>query len=160
MPLKFFVIPIMDLEAAEGALNAFLTGRTIVSIERNWVDQGSASFWSICVDYIESGGQKSPQSGRRKRVDYREKLNEEDFILYVKLRDLRKDIAQPEGVPLYNVFSNDQLATMAQRKIRSKNDLESIAGVGDARVEKYGQRFLDFLAEHLGAESETDEPSV
>ena len=160
MPIKFFVIPIQDLEAAESESNAFLGSHTVVRVERNWVDQGPASFWSLCVDYLEAGSRGSQQARRRDRVDYREKLSEEDFILYSKLRDLRKEIAQAEGVPLYNVFNNNQLATMIEKKARSKAELESIAGAGDARVEKYGQQFLDFMAKQWGAVDEAGEQPV
>ena len=159
MPIKFFVVPIQDMEAAETELNAFLGSHTVLSIERRWVDQGPASFWSLCVDYLEAGS-RSSQTRRRDRVDYREKLSKEDFVLYAKLRDLRKEIAQATGVPLYNVFNNNQLATMIEQKARTTADLESIVGVGDKRVEKHGQRFLDFLAEQWGVADETGEQSV
>lgn len=160
MPIKFFLVPILDMETAETELNAFLGSHTVVAIERRWVDQGPASFWSLSVDYLETGSRTTQPGRRRNRVDYRERLNDEDFVMYAKLRDLRKEIAQAEGVPLYNVFNNNQLATMVEKKARTKEDLESIAGVGDARVEKYGPQFLDFLAREWGTTGETDEQSV
>jgi hypothetical protein len=78
-------------------------------------------------------------------VDYRERLSPEDFTVFARLRDLRKRMAQAEAVPVYAGFTNDQLARMVQARATSKAALESIAGVGDARIEKYGPRFLDFL---------------
>jgi superfamily II DNA helicase RecQ len=160
MAVKFFIVPIHDLEAAEAEVNAFLNSHTVLGVERHFVDRGGESFWSLCADYVESGGRGSQQGRQRSRVDYRERLSEEDFVLYAKLRDLRKEIAQAEGVPLYNVFNNNQLATMVEKKARTKADLESIAGVGDARVDKYGKQFLDFLAKQRGRADETDKPSV
>ncbi len=66
-------------------------------------------------------------------------------MLYAKLRDVRKQIAQTEGVPVYMVFTNEHLAKMVQKRIATQAGLEEIAGVGDARVVKYGARMLDFL---------------
>ncbi len=45
---------------------------------------------------------------------------------------------------------------MVQKKAQSKATLETIAGVGDARIEKYGPRFLEFLNEQWGTGHETD----
>ncbi len=59
---------------------------------------------------------------------------------------MRKELAQAEAVPVYTIFTNEQLAQIVQKKARTKADLEQIAGVGDARIEKYGQRLLQFLS--------------
>jgi superfamily II DNA helicase RecQ len=49
-------------------------------------------------------------------------------------------------VPVYTIFTNEQLAQMVQVRATTKAALEKIAGVGDARIEKYGSRMLDVLA--------------
>src|SRR4051794_14851410 len=81
----------------------------------------------------------------RNNVDYRERLKPEDFAVFARLRDLRKEIAQAEAVPVYTVFTNEQLAQMVQMRATTRAALEQIAGVGDARIEKYGARVLEFL---------------
>ena len=65
--------------------------------------------------------------------------------MFAKLRELRKEIAQAEAVPVYTIFTNEQLAQMVQSKVTTKTALEGIAGIGDARIEKYGTRILAFL---------------
>jgi hypothetical protein len=40
-------------------------------------------------------------------------------------------------VPVYTIFTNEQLAQMVQSRATTKAALEKIAGVGDARIEKY-----------------------
>ena len=49
-------------------------------------------------------------------------------------------------MPVYTIFTNEQLAQMAQTKARTKADLEKIEGIGDARIEKHGTRFLELLS--------------
>ena len=100
------------------------------------------------MDYLDSSG-GSGATGKdgaaRNRVDYRETLDPEEFVVFAKLRELRKQIAQVKAVPIYMVFTNEQLSQMVQARATTRSDLERIAGVGDARIEKYPPRFLDFL---------------
>ena len=72
-------------------------------------------------------------------------LPPDQFTVFVKLRDLRKQLAQAEAVPVYTIFTNDQVAEMVRRRVHTRADLEGIAGVGDARVGKYGLQFLAAL---------------
>jgi superfamily II DNA helicase RecQ len=163
MAFKFFTVPIHTCEAAEAELNSFLQSHKVLDVERRWVDQGPNSFRSFCVDYLDpvaTGGRGSRQSRYRSKVDYREVLSNEDFAVFSKLRDLRKEVAQETGVPVYAIFNNEQLAQIVQRKASTKADLEAITHVGDARIEKYGSRFLDFLTQQWDTTNETDGESV
>ena len=47
--------PIQNGESAEEELNVFLRSYTVLSVDRRWVDQGSHSFWSFCIDYLDPG---------------------------------------------------------------------------------------------------------
>jgi superfamily II DNA helicase RecQ len=87
-------------------------------------------------------------------------LSQEDFAVFAKLRDLRKEVAQETGVPVYTIFTNEQLAQMVQKKARTKPDLEAITHVGDGRIEKWGSRFLDFLSQQWDGEDETGREPV
>jgi HRDC domain len=51
------------------------------------------------------------------------------------LRSLRKELAQTEAVPVYTLFTNEQLAQMVQRRYQSKSDLGQIEGVGDGALQ-------------------------
>jgi superfamily II DNA helicase RecQ len=83
----------------------------------------------------------------RGKVDYREVLSEKDFSLFAALREWRKSLANQEGVPVYQVFTNEQLAQVVRNKVCSKADLAAIPGVGEARVTKYSDSLLMYLAE-------------
>jgi ATP-dependent DNA helicase RecQ len=63
-------------------------------------------------------------------------------------------------VPVYTIFTNEQLAQMVQAKAQHRADLERIAGVGDARIEKYGPRFLEVLRRDADKPDETRRESV
>lgn len=86
-------------------------------------------------------------AGKGSKVDYREVLSEADFKLFARLRTLRKELAEHEGVPAYALFTNEQLAAMVARRVRTPAELGAIPGVGAARVEKYASRFLELLGQ-------------
>ena len=67
-------------------------------------------------------------------------------------------IAEREGVPPYALFNNDQLAAMVRTKVRTKEDMGRIDGVGPGRIEKYAESFLEVLVQRRGmAPGERDE---
>ena len=72
-------------------------------------------------------------------------LEGEDAELFAALRTLRGRIAKDEQVPAYVVFPDRTLAEMAVRRPRSLGALADIRGVGPAKLEKYGERFLEAI---------------
>jgi superfamily II DNA helicase RecQ len=163
MAYRFFQVPVRDGGAAEEELNRFLRGHRVLSVDRRWVDVGTESFWSFCVDYLETV-QSPTTAGRpvgesKGKVDYREVLSPDHFSAFVKLRTLRAEISKAEGVPVYVVFTNEQLAAMVQKGAASKTDLGRIDGVGEARIQKYGERFLACLKAHRDGEHEASRPA-
>jgi superfamily II DNA helicase RecQ len=148
MAYRIFRVPNRNPSAAEAELNGFLRSHRVLSVDRRFVDDGERSFWTFCVDYLDTTGgpsmaAKGGGSPNRSKVDYREVLSPADFSVFVKLREIRKQIAQEEAVPVYTVFTNEQLAQMVTSRATTKAALERLAGWGDAGIEKYGPRVVD-----------------
>lgn len=148
MQLKLFVIPIKNVNEAEAEMNGFLRGHRVLAVKKEFVADGENSFWSFCVEYLD--GTAAATGGRTvgsrvPKVDYKEVLKPEEFELFSRLRDWRKGAAGKEGVPVYAVFTNEQLAQVVQKKINTKAGLKGIEGVGDARMEKYGEALVQLL---------------
>ncbi len=148
MQLKVFILPVKNLPVAEAEMNVFLRGHRVLAVKKEFVSDGENSFWTFCVEHLESvPGIVGPSSvGGRPKVDYRELLKPEEFQLFSRLRDWRKGVAEKEGVPVYTVLTNEQLAQIIQKKVATKAGLKEIEGVGDVRVEKYGEAVLQVLA--------------
>ena len=149
MALKFIQIPVRDPAEAELEANKFLSCHRVVTIDRRFVEDAQNSFWAICVDYLH--GETAPQplvnvGGREKKVDYKELLSPELFEIFARLRLLRKELADRDAVPVYAVFTNEQLAEIVRAGVDSRAKLKSIPGVGDAKIEKYGDLFLKALS--------------
>ena len=149
MPLKFFHISSRDPATMEAELNAFLARHRVVTVERRFVECGAESFWALCVDYLmgEPGsGVNHGAPGRAERkIDYKELLTPEQFEIFAKLRDLRKQLAEKDAVPVYAIFTNEQMAAMVQKNPNSRAELREIDGIGEAKVEKYAEPFLALL---------------
>jgi superfamily II DNA helicase RecQ len=146
MQLKLFILSVKNLTAAEAEMNAFLRSHRVLAVKKEFVSDGENSFWTFCVEYLESTPAGNlPPGGKLPKVDYKEVLKPEEFEVFSRLRDWRKTVAEKEGVPVYVVFSNEQLAEMVKKKVGSKAALKEIEGVGDARVEKYGDAVLERL---------------
>ncbi|EXI82855.1 MAG: ATP-dependent DNA helicase RecQ [Candidatus Accumulibacter appositus] len=153
MSYRFFAIPACNPGAAEAELNQLLAASRVLSVERQLVAAGEASFWAICVSLAPGPGPlpdalKADQ-GSARRIDYREVLNDADFAVFVQLRALRKSIAESEAVAQYAVFTNEQLANMVRGRVRTLEALGAIDGVGPARLERYAERFLAVLQQAL-----------
>ena len=69
-------------------------------------------------------------------------LDGADARLFASLKALRSSIAREEKVPSYVVFTDRTLAELAARKPRTTAALLEVRGVGQAKLDKYGERFL------------------
>ncbi len=143
MRYKVFSIPVLDPGAAEQELNTFLGSHRIVSVEKALVQSSENAWWSFVVTWQEgSGGASAP---RKPTVDYREVLDDEDFARYAQLRELRNRLAKKEGKPAYAIFTNEQLAALVTQRVTSKKAMAAINGIGESRIERYGEAFLELL---------------
>jgi superfamily II DNA helicase RecQ len=150
--LHFFAIPALEPTCAQDELNRFCAAHRVVSVERQFVAAGRESFWALCVTVAPGPGTlpaalKAPESraDARAKIDYKEVLNEADFARFADLRVWRKATAEREGVPVYAVFSNEQLAEIVRLRVDTAAALATIEGIGPARVERYGAEVLERL---------------
>lgn len=72
-----------------------------------------------------------------------------DKKLFAKLRKLRKTIADKVGLPPYVVFSDATLIEMAEMLPTSYGEMLAVNGVGQRKLEKYADPFLDLIQEHI-----------
>lgn len=62
--------------------------------------------------------------------------------LFEALRELRTDLASEAGVPPYVVFSDSTLKEMSQQRPQNRLAFLQIKGVGQSKLDKYGEAFL------------------
>jgi len=71
---------------------------------------------------------------------------EVDEAVFESLRVLRKRLADEQRVPAYVVFSDATLAEMAARRPSTYAELLDVTGVGQSKLERYGDAFLAAIA--------------
>ncbi len=91
----------------------------------------------------------------RKQLE-KEKANKEAAAVRHRVRDdlfdyllnLRRQLAQLEGMPPYLIFSDVTLEEMAAMKPITEADMKAVAGVGALKWQKYGLQFLDAIKQY------------
>jgi ATP-dependent DNA helicase RecQ len=78
--------------------------------------------------------------------------NPEAEALFQRLQQLRKRLADEQGVPPYVVFSNATLRFMSQSQPQNRAQFAEVSGVGSRKLSQYGDVFLteilEFREEH------------
>ncbi|WP_288234503.1 ATP-dependent DNA helicase RecQ [uncultured Haemophilus sp.] len=74
-----------------------------------------------------------------------------DKDLFARLRFLRKQIADKENIPPYVVFNDATLEEMAQFTPTTKAEMLDINGVGERKLDRFGDAFMNLIQSHLAA---------
>lgn len=85
-------------------------------------------------------GQESVYRKEPKKVQ--QLSDEETDTLFEVLRELRTDLASEAGVPPYVVFSDSTLKEMSRIRPSSRLEMLQIKGVGQSKLDKYGEAFF------------------
>jgi ATP-dependent DNA helicase RecQ len=72
-------------------------------------------------------------------------LAPEDEPLFERLRELRRGLAAEQSVPAYVVFSDATLVAMASARPASAEEFLAMPGVGQAKLERYSEVFLEVI---------------
>ena len=69
--------------------------------------------------------------------------------LFEALRSLRKELATKEKLPPYMIFSDATLTQMATDKPTDLELMKNIRGVGEFKLQKYGEEFLTVIKSYI-----------
>ena len=75
------------------------------------------------------------------------KIDDSDRELWDALRACRKALADDQGVPPYTIFHDATLMEMMQFRPSTNAEFLTMNGVGEVKLEKYGDEFLEVLSE-------------
>jgi len=74
-------------------------------------------------------------------------VDAEDQSLWNALRSCRKRLAEEHGVPPYVIFHDATLREMLEFRPTTESELLSITGVGQSKLERFGDEFLEVIRE-------------
>jgi len=86
------------------------------------------------------------EKGRRRASTTGTMDQPHDSALLVRLKALRTELAREHGVPAYVIFPDRSLIDMAARQPRTLDEMALVHGVGQAKLDRYGNVFLAAIA--------------
>lgn len=75
-------------------------------------------------------------------------LGEFDEDLFLKLKEVRNELAREAGIPAYAVFHNSTLEALARLKPTTRRGAMNVHGIGEQKAARYLDDFLEVIAEH------------
>ena len=76
-----------------------------------------------------------------------EPLGPQDQELWEKLRTLRLELAREQNLPAYVIFHDSTLRDMVKYQPQTLQEMRQISGIGQRKLELYGQQFLAVIRE-------------
>ena len=98
------------------------------------------------VDSLESNTLNVVSQGNNNAKNQSHTITDEE--LFELLRKERAVIADEEGNPAYTIAPNRTLEELSEVRPTTIEDLYDIYGLAEARIKKYGQRFLNIIGEN------------
>ena len=86
----------------------------------------------------------SSKAGKKQRTP----VAASDLGLWQALREQRMALAQEQSVPPYVIFSDATLLAMIETKPQTLVQMNDVPGVGEKKLDRYGETFLAVIAEH------------
>ena len=113
-----------------------LRGETVLKLRKD-----------ILVTRQSGGGARKYQSSRKHKdaPDNRTNGPHHSHELWEALKRCRTELAQQNDVPPYIIFHDSTLLEMMQVRPKTLDELLTINGVGDTKLQRYGERFLDVI---------------
>jgi len=88
---------------------------------------------------------KAAKSAREKKALKASALRSVDQPLFEALRELRLELAKAQEVPPYVIFHDTVLMTMARSRPSTLEEFATISGVGEQKLQRYGEDFLGVI---------------
>jgi superfamily II DNA helicase RecQ len=141
MQFKIFTIPVTDDGTATEDMNKFLRGHKVLEVEQQLISTKTGSQWHFCVKYLANAQPDTKQT--ISKVDYKEVLDEKTFAVFSVLRECRKKIAEEDSLPVYAVFTNEELSGVASLETISSESIKKVKGIGEKKAERFGKRLVE-----------------
>lgn len=137
MELRIFTLPFDEISEGfpDEIVTQFCHNKKVHSIQPKFFEQEGRPFWSVAVQFetVLRGEEKIRA------------LDQEQQLLYQRLREWRKEHAAKTGIPVYLVATNSHFLQMVQLKCRTLESFKQVQGFGKKRVDKYGRFIVNII---------------
>lgn len=102
--------------------------------------------------YVKTANvERSGRNSSKKSAAIATLTSETDQALYENLKAARSVLAKTKKVPAYVIFHDKTLIELARHKPGTLKAMLDINGIGEAKLERYGQPLLDVIIQHSAA---------
>jgi superfamily II DNA helicase RecQ len=155
MKVKVFTQPwLFDTGGFDDAdVEAFLEERTVIDVSEHFFIHEKTPVLVLVLTYRSGVAEARPArySNQGAAPDASADLTPDERRRYEALRTWRNQYARRTGKPPYVIFTNRQAAELARRAPGSRTQLGEIPGIGESRIEDFGEELLAFMASLDGA---------
>lgn len=140
---------------AQGYLKMLMDGRSELKLTARAIEViNGTNRVMLRADYKKSFVPKGPKAEPKKRAARKARVKKE-FVpsdgssdtLFKNLKIFRANLAKQKRTKAFKIFPDKTLLELAEKKPTELYEMEEIYGVGPKKLKKYGQVFLDALAE-------------
>ena len=100
------------------------------------------------ADFLRIRGESVVEIKTKTKKKRKEIVSTEHPQLFEELREMRKILADSEGVPAFTIFKQSSLFELCTYMPTTKDELKKISGFGKIRVAKYGEEILDIITNY------------
>ena len=116
----------------------FLINKKVRQVRPEFFQTKNKAYWTIFAEHETVLRDHGP---RQSRVQ----LTEADQLLFNRLRVWRANKAEREGIPVFIVATNRELAEIVTRKAMTFEALKTIKGFGKKKLELHGREVIDIV---------------
>ena len=143
MQIKIFMMPLSDIERSEAEANKFLRSHRILQTDRQFCPDGGG-YWTLLAQYLDGDpAAEVPPAHRREQTDPTVGLSEAEREKYERLKAIRREVAKRDAVAAYMVFTNHELAMLAQLPVLDEETTRKVKGIAPRRLSDYARYFYD-----------------
>ena len=104
--------------------------------------------------HLRKFSRKASAKSRQRKTSFYDNSAKSD--LWEALRTRRQQLADEKGVPAYMIFHDATLAEMLENMPETLTHMSNITGIGERKLNDYGEAFLDTLNEYRHQEKESN----
>ncbi len=90
----------------------------------------------------------APEKGKRNKSEKRAVAAGKNSLLWEALRAKRRELADEQDLPPFVIFHDATLMAMIEEKPANLKQMSYISGIGEKKLDLYGEKFLQVLSEY------------
>lgn len=146
MPIRIFTIPFNEETQTfhDDLVQQFCLNKRVHRIETKFFMRNNTPFWTVAVHYGTILSEDKPVLVAGLHGD-EHGLDEQQRVLYLRLKEWRKEVAELQGVPVYIICKNVALTAMIVNRCTTVESLKLIKGFGKKKIEQYGKAICSII---------------